>query len=198
MRWQQFLSEYNLSVEYVRGSENTFTDGLSRRPDLRLMLVSAVAGIDHLLKEMKDGCGHSVEPKRFVGKVRAATPSTCSPYCILHGFLYHVSDGKHRVFVPDYKHLRSRMIAAFHDSPASGHLGWHKTYDALSQHYYWPGMVADVQESIRQCPTCQRTKITLQPKPDLHPLPVPDRPFSHITLEWLSGFRRINMVMMHC
>ena len=188
VRWQQFLSEYNLSVEYVRGSENTFADGLSRRPDFRLMLVSAVADIDHLLKEMKDGCRHSVEAKRLVGKARAATPSTRTPYRILHGLLYHVANGKHRVFVPNYKHLRSRMIAAFHDLLVAGHLGWHKTYDALSQHYYWPGMVPDVQDSIRQCPTCQRTKITLQPQPDLHPLPVPDRPFSHITLDWLSGF----------
>ena len=80
------------------------------------------------------------------------------------------------------------MIAAFHDLPVAGHLGWHKTYDALSQHYYWPGMVADVQVSIRQCHTRQRTKITWQPKPDLHPLPVPDRPFSHLILDWLSRF----------
>ena len=34
VRWQQFLSEYNLSVEYVRGNENTFADGLSCMPDL--------------------------------------------------------------------------------------------------------------------------------------------------------------------
>ena len=122
-------------MEYVRGSEDTFADGLSRRPDLRLMVVSAVADIDHLLKEMKDGCRHSVEAKRLVGKSRAATPSTRTPYRILHGLLYHVADGKHRVFVLDYKHLRSHMIAAFHDLPVAGHLGWHRTYDALSQHY---------------------------------------------------------------
>ena len=98
MRWQQILSEYNISFEYVRGGENTFADGLSRRPDLRLMLVSAVAYIDHLLKEMKDGCRHIVEAKRLVRKDRAATPSTRTPYRILYGLLYHVADGKNRVF----------------------------------------------------------------------------------------------------
>ena len=188
VRWQQFLSEYNLAVEYVPGRDNTFADGLSRRPDLRLMLVSAVADVDHLLKEIKDGCRFNHEAKRLVGKARSATPSARTPYRLLHGLLYHVLHGKHRVFVPQYNNLRSRLIAAFHDLPVAGHLGWHKTYDALSQHYYWPGMTADVQEAIRQCPTCQRTKITLQPKPLLRPLPVPDRPFSTITLDWLSGF----------
>ena len=67
---------------------------------------------------------------------RAAAPSTRTPYRILHDLLYHVADGKHHVLVPDYKHMRSRMIAAFHDLPVSGHLGWHKAHDALSQHYY--------------------------------------------------------------
>ena len=71
-------------------------------------LVSAVAAIDHLLKEMKDGCRYNVQAKRLVGKARAATPSTRTPYRILHGLLYHVADGKHRVFVPHYKHLRRR------------------------------------------------------------------------------------------
>ena len=130
-RWQQFLSEYNLSVEYVHGCENTFADGLSRRPDLRLMLVSAFADVYHFLKEIQDGCRYRVYAKRLVGKAQAAAPSTRTPYCLLHGLRCHVSGGKHRVFVPSYKHLSSRMIAVFHDLPAAGHLGWHKTYDAL-------------------------------------------------------------------
>ena len=49
-------------------------------------------------------------------------------------------------------------------------------------------MVADMQETIRRCPDCQSTKITLQPKPDLHPFPGPNCQLSHITLGWLSGF----------
>ena len=113
-----------MSVEYVRGSENTFAHGLSRRPYLRLMLVSAIADIDHLLKEIKDSCRYNVEAKRLVGKARVATPSTRTPHRLPHRLLYHVADGKHCVFFPDYKHQRSHMIATFHDLPVAGHLGW--------------------------------------------------------------------------
>jgi len=56
------------------------------------------------------------------------------------------------LYLTKQKHLRSRMIAA-KDLPIAGHFGWHKTYDALSQHYYWLGIVAYVQETIRQCLT---------------------------------------------
>jgi hypothetical protein len=38
------------------------------------------------------------------------------------------------------------------------------------------------------CPTCQRNKPTPQPALKLHPLPVPSKPFQHISLDWLSGF----------
>ena len=49
-------------------------------------------------------------------------------------------------------------------------------------------MQEDVKQYVRACPTCHRTKPTVQPKPDLRPLPAPDRPMQHITLDWLSGF----------
>ena len=41
VRWPQFLSELNSSVEHVSGSVNSFVDGLSRRDDLRIMLVAS-------------------------------------------------------------------------------------------------------------------------------------------------------------
>ena len=45
VRWQQFLSEFNIEVSYVPGAENDFADGLSRRPDLRLMAVGAICAV---------------------------------------------------------------------------------------------------------------------------------------------------------
>jgi hypothetical protein len=55
VRWQTFLSEYNLQVAYIPGSANVFADGLSRRPDLRLMLVGALGSVDGFLKSITDG-----------------------------------------------------------------------------------------------------------------------------------------------
>jgi hypothetical protein len=79
-------------------------------------------------------------------------------------------------------------MTEYHDIPIAGHFGWRKCYDALAQHYYWPNMVTDVRDYVTTCPTCQRNKPTPQPTVKLHPLPVPSKPFQHITLDWLSGF----------
>ena len=49
-------------------------------------------------------------------------------------------------------------------------------------------MINAVHAHAPACPTCQRVKSTVQPKPALHPLPVRSAPVCHITLDWLSGF----------
>jgi hypothetical protein len=65
--------------------------------------------------------------------------------------------------------------------PIAGHPGWRKWYQAMSQHYYWPGMLEKVREYTTQCPVCQRTKKTNQPRLPLLSV-VPARPFESITL----------------
>jgi transposase InsO family protein len=80
------------------------------------------------------------------------------------------------------------LISEWHDNSLAGHLGVRKVYATLSQHYFWPDMDKDVGEYVRACPECQRTKSTLQPRPEIHPLPVPERPFERISLDWVTGF----------
>jgi hypothetical protein len=59
VRWQQYLSEYNLSVSYVPGAVYSFADGLSRRPDLRLLVTAAP--YDPWLSKIKDAVKHDPE-----------------------------------------------------------------------------------------------------------------------------------------
>lgn len=184
VRWQQYLSEYNLEVNYVPGSVNSFADGLSRRADLRLMLVSAFIPYDEVLSEIKAGLHSTAEGKRMMGKGRS---KSCSEFQLRHGLLYYVHKGAHRVYVPEFHGLRSKLLHDFHDLEVGGHFGRRKTYDALSQHYYWPDMAAAVEDYVRRCPICQRTKTTRQPPPEIHPLPTPRQPFAWMTLDWVSG-----------
>jgi Integrase zinc binding domain/Integrase core domain len=114
-----------------------------------------------------------------------------------------VSEGLHKVYVPHAhspsgKSLRTELISEFHDSPIAGHFGPVKCVAALSQHYYWPTLEADVVHYTSSCAICQRIKPTKQPTPHAHPLHVPSKPFEHITLDWVTGFpesRRYNAVL---
>jgi hypothetical protein len=51
VRWQQFLTSFNLRVHHVAGKANCFADGLSRRPDLRILLTSASAMLDPVARD---------------------------------------------------------------------------------------------------------------------------------------------------
>jgi hypothetical protein len=151
VRWQTFLSEYNLQVSYVPGPDNVFADGLSRRVDLRLMAVGALGTVDGFLKDICDGIKHDRLALRHYKAAKQGSKRN-QQYRLLHGVLYYHSQGLLRVYVPSAKRLRNKLLHMYHDVPAAGHFGVEKSYKALAQFYYWPGMRDDVAEYVRSCP----------------------------------------------
>lgn len=57
------------------------------------------------------------------------------------------------------KELRTNVLRECHNSPLSGHLGVHKTYDRIREVYYWPQMKRDVQTHIATCEECIMYKV---------------------------------------
>ena len=47
----------------------------------------------------------------------------------------------------------------FHDHETAGHPGELKTYNALHQHYWWPGLHTYVKNYVHGCGACQQFKI---------------------------------------
>jgi hypothetical protein len=126
------MSEYNLQVAYVPGKTNDFADGLSRRPDLRLMAVGALAPYDPWLKRINDAVSVCAEAQKF--RKQALQRSELDPisngFVLHHGVLFYRNDGLLRVYVPKQHGLRVEVIHEFHDLPIAGHFGWKKTYHA--------------------------------------------------------------------
>lgn len=52
--------------------------------------------------------------------------------------------------------LRGIVLTSLHDD--MGHLGLERTLDLLRSRFYWPKMVADVDEKIKKCERCVRRK----------------------------------------
>ena len=168
------------------GKSNVFADGLSRRPDLRLMAVGALGVVHSFLKEICEGVQQKRAAKKCWNAARAASKTSTTPYVLKHGVLYYRTAGLYKVYVPDFRNLRKRLLHQYHDTAAAGHFGTERCYRALSQFYYWPCMRDDVADYIRSCPICQRMKP--QSAPEMRPLEAPSRPFEFITLGWLGGF----------
>jgi hypothetical protein len=83
--------------------------------------------------------------------------------------------------------LIANLIREAHDQISSTHPGRSKTARILGQKYYWAGLTASVTQYIRNCHPCKRAHVPRDRTPRLlYPLPVPDRPWQHVTMDFKS------------
>ena len=84
------------------------------------------------------------------------------------------------------KDKASQVIDQAHSQVETAHPGINKTYSLLKSRYFWPGMKDDIQQFVRNCP-CVRDKARRDKQPGLlKPLPIPNRPWEHITMDFMS------------
>lgn len=63
----------------------------------------------------------------------------------------------------------------------------------LERAYYWPRMFDDVELYVKTCLVCQQDKIEQQrPAGLLDPLPIPERPWESISMDFIIGLPRVN------
>uniref|UniRef100_A0A3B3BM67 Gypsy retrotransposon integrase-like protein 1 n=1 Tax=Oryzias melastigma TaxID=30732 RepID=A0A3B3BM67_ORYME len=168
-RWALFFSRFNFVLSYRPGSKNTKADALSRRdeepatqppPDYILPPSARLAVLNT-----------DIEREVTAANRHSESPSACPTGCI---------------FVPDDQ--RAKVIRWFHASRLFCHPGQRRTLTLIRQRFWWPTLKADVQEYVSACPECAQVKPTNQsPAGRLHPLPVPRRPWSHISMDFVTG-----------
>ena len=84
--------------------------------------------------------------------------------------------------------LRLDVIREVHDQLAVGHAGVRRTILLIQQHYFWPKMKRDVSQYIWNCHVCRQAKAPQDRYNEtLKPLPVPQRPWTNITMNFVTG-----------
>jgi Integrase zinc binding domain/Chromo (CHRromatin Organisation MOdifier) domain len=97
-------------------------------------------------------------------------------------------DAKGRIMVPDHGGLRHQVMSAHHANPFSGHQGRVRTLDLIGRTYWWKGIAKDVQKYVSACHECQTNKPgNHKPHGLLQPLQVPERPWSSISVDFVTG-----------
>jgi transposase InsO family protein len=104
-----------------------------------------------------------------------------SPWMLKDGLLLYEG----RVVVPDVDDLQVRLVDEVHCQPSTAHPGKTKTELLIRARYYWPAIKAFVSRYIDNCHTCRRSHIPRDRPPGLlQPLPVPDRVWQHISMDF--------------
>jgi hypothetical protein len=64
-----------------------------------------------------------------------------------------------KIYVPNDRDLRCRIIEQHHDTCIAGHAGRFKTLELVAHNYWWPQMSCYISIYIKTCDLCNRTKL---------------------------------------
>jgi hypothetical protein len=86
--------------------------------------------------------------------------------------------------------LRGMILHSAHH--ILGHLGAQRTADYICRWYWWPRIFTDTEIFCHSCTECQTCKpFNRAPYGKLHPLPIPERPWESIAMDFVGPFPEI-------
>ena len=94
---------------------------------------------------------------------------------------------KGKNYIPRDDNLQRDITRMFHDHETVGHPGELETYNAICQHYWWPGLHTYIKNYVRGCGSCQQFKIDRSPSRPTY-LPTEGAHFHTTFRELLYGF----------
>jgi hypothetical protein len=86
--------------------------------------------------------------------------------------------------------MRENLLKEKHSGGLAGHFGHEKTFAQLNGSYYWPSMRVEVKKFVNNCKICQYAKGKKQNTGLYHPLPILERPWDAISMDFVLGLPR--------
>lgn len=170
------------SIKYRKGSENNAADSLSRVGHL-LQLNALSICQPAWAQEILTSYDMDPEATGLLAQLAVKSPDSRG-YSLDKGLIRYNG----RLYIGNQLALQTKLISALHESPVGGHSGIHATYQRVRKVFFWPGIKMAVEDFVKQCPTCQKSKNEhCQPAGKLQPLPVPTKPWNDITMDFIEG-----------
>ena len=93
---------------------------------------------------------------------------------------------RNRLFVPPS--VRGQVLLWGHSSRLACHPGATRTAEFIRRRFWWPTLDADTREFVAACDVCSHSKTSHRPPAGLlRSLPIPSRPWSDVTLDFVTG-----------
>ncbi len=167
-RWSLFFSRFQFTITFRPGSKNTKADSLSRQFDSETSITNpeTILSPDLVIGPIQ----WDIETELELANAHTGIHPECPP-------------GK--LYVPET--LREKVLKHVHALPSSGHPGITATIHLLQNRFWWSTLSQDVSRFVQQCKTCNIQKSSrLLPAGLLQPLPLPQRPWSHIAIDFIT------------
>jgi hypothetical protein len=109
------------------------------------------------------------------------TSTTVTDFHIPDGLLCHLC----HLCVPTSEH--AKLIWEAHYSRVAGHFGMEKNVVILQKHFYWTKPRHNFSKYIISCTSCAFSKPSIKKKGVYTPLPIPEKPWESISMDYMSG-----------
>ncbi|KAG6520213.1 hypothetical protein ZIOFF_017251 [Zingiber officinale] len=185
-RWQEFLAEYDFTWEHKPGKHNQVADALSRKE-----VFATFYSISRVESDMMDRIKAVAASDTTYGKlVQQVRDGVIRRYWIEDDLLVYKGG---RVFVPAAGGLRKELLKETHDQLWAGHPGVERMLALLGRSYIWPKMENDVEAYVKTCLVCQQDKTERKKEAGLlQPLPIPEKPWVSVSMDFISGFPKVD------
>ncbi|XP_042972965.1 uncharacterized protein LOC122304765 [Carya illinoinensis] len=111
--------------------------------------------------------------------------ATLDNYSIKDGYLFFGT----RLCIPQGS-FQEFIISELHGGGLAGHFGCDKTFAIVTDQFFWPRLCRDVYRVVARCRVCQINKGTKQRVGLYTPLPIPDRPWQHLSMDFVLGLSK--------
>jgi len=207
-RWAELLANYNFTIVYRPGKTMGKPDAMSRRHDFSEGSKASDAPPRTLLKpnQLQLCAITSHSESHLIHDIRASQqqdpklqrllPFLRDPKISRDNLIQHELTGfslrddlvlfNGLVYVPNDDAIKLQVLHQCHDAAPAGHFGQTKTFEIVTRDFYWPHLRRFVNRYVSTCDTCARVKAPRhKPHGFLAPLPVPERPWSSISMDFI-------------
>ncbi|XP_038695889.1 uncharacterized protein LOC119993050 [Tripterygium wilfordii] len=165
------------------GIENKVADALSRRVHLLTTFSVSSTGFESIREHYASDPDFATIWADLTNVVPKDTSS--SLFVLQDGYLFKAN----HLCLPQGS-FREFVITELHAGGLAGHLGRDKTIALVVDRFFWPQLRRDVTRLIQRCRVCQLQKGTRTNSGLYTPLPIPQRPWDDICMDFILGLPR--------
>ena len=167
-RYLSIISEYVERVIFIKGRDNVVADCLSRPVCSVNIDPVDLPSIAMLQSEDEEISQYEERLKRY-------------PLSQEQSLLCDTSTSHPRPYIP--KSLRNTIM---HEHHSLCHAGVKATLKILKQRYFWPCMDRDIRNYVRNCLSCQQSKVNRHTKSPVHSFSIPASRFDVVHIDLIG------------